>query len=113
MRSRRGVVLLEALVALTVVALVFPSLMTEVRALELVRRKVALHNQRLREADRLLQSVSLWSTAELDRHLGARPQGAWVLDVRRDVAGWYAIAVREGSPRGRIWFATVVSGARL
>jgi hypothetical protein len=69
----------------------------------------------VRRASAFMHAISLWSREDLDRHLGARDEGAWVLRVQRDAPGIYDITIAErteptdrdsANPSGRALLAT-------
>src|SRR5690242_14563181 len=80
-RGRRGVVLLEVIVALTVLGTAGISLLSlAVQS----QRAVADAQRGLREirvAHAFMESVALWGRADLDHHLGSRAEGPFVLFV--------------------------------
>ena len=85
--ARRGVALLEALVALLVVA---TSLAAEAtRAVDRGRARDAA----VRRASAFLDAVALWPRADLDRHLGDRPEGAWTLRIDRPAPTLYVVTL--------------------
>ena len=100
--NRRGAVLLEALVALvilTVAGTTVVSLVAEsARAVERAR-----HAEReLRAANAFFSAVALWSRTDLDRHLGDRHQGRWIMRVDRPRPTLYAITLTDSSTRALV-----------
>src|SRR6266550_577741 len=81
--DRRGAVLLEALVALALLATVGGA--AAWTASEAIRAVGHVHDteSRIRAAARLLTAVSLWSREDLDRHLGSRAEGPWRMRIDR------------------------------
>ena len=106
-RKRAGVVLLEAIVALFLVGATTAASLSLLRQATSAHRRSTDHDQQLRQADRLLASVSLWSREDLDRHLGARSQGPWMLEVQRPLPGLYHVVVVERAG-GREWLRTTL-----
>lgn len=53
----------------------------------------------LRRASSLLDAVTLWSREDLDRHLGARQQGPWLMHVDRPNHYIYHISLRDSTDR--------------
>ena len=49
------------------------------------------------EANALLTAASLWSTIDLDRRLGRRRQGRWLLEIQRGSPLVYSITVRDSA----------------
>jgi type II secretory pathway pseudopilin PulG len=95
MHSKRGTVLLEAVLALAILGvvasggvwLVSESFRTANRAYEA--------EANMRAANDLLVAVSLWPRADLDRHLGTTPQGPWQLRVDRLRPSLYTVALSD------------------
>jgi type II secretory pathway pseudopilin PulG len=94
MRGRRdGMVLLEALVAIAILGTVASAAAWKTaETLHAVSRMHAREAE-VRAAQRLLSAVSLWPREDLDRHLGARPQGRWMMHVDRTTETLYEIAL--------------------
>jgi len=94
---RRGVALLEVLVALAVLGTAAASLtalaLQAGRATDAARRA----DGDTRRASAFLAMVSLWPREDLDRRLGSRRQGDWTLDVRRPAPGVYRLSLRDSS----------------
>jgi type II secretory pathway pseudopilin PulG len=93
--GERGAVLLETLVALAVLAAAAGGAVWMcaewIRAVERAHRREA----DVRAADRLLTAVSLWPRADLDRHLGERRQGSWIMRVDRPSPSIYMATLRD------------------
>jgi type II secretory pathway component PulJ len=98
-RARRGIVLLEALVAMTllvtVAAVAIAVTAESARAVARTRQR----EQETRDANAFLSAVALWPRADLDRHLGSRKQGIWSMHVDRVTATLYAVTLNTGNPR--------------
>jgi len=94
-RGRRGAALLEAIVALAVLtaaAVPVVSLAAEsLRAIDRARNR----ERELRAANAFFEAVALWSRADLDRHLGDRRQGHWVMRVDRPSPGLYTVSLAD------------------
>ncbi|MCC6317236.1 MAG: hypothetical protein IT361_06035 [Gemmatimonadaceae bacterium] len=110
MTRRPGVVLLDALLALVLVAVVSLGAFDLLRQSMRAREATSDHARRLREVDRLLSSVAMWPRGELDLHLGRRRQGTWWLDIQRSERGLYRVSIVDGRS-GRAWLSTVLGGA--
>jgi type II secretory pathway pseudopilin PulG len=94
-RSRRGVVLLEVLVALAILGASGAALATlAVGASDAVARARSRDDE-VRRASAFLEVVALWPREDLDRHLGRRPQGEWTLEVRHPTANLYLVALSD------------------
>jgi type II secretory pathway component PulJ len=97
MRVRRGTALLEAVVAIAILATAGIALMTAVTdAARTVARAQAVDAE-LREASAFMDAVSLWPRADLDRHLGDREQGRWRLRIERASAALYVVSLRDST----------------
>lgn len=81
--NARGAVLLEAIVALTVLAIIGSA--AAWLATDSMRSVQRTHEreEEVREAARFLTAVTLWPREDLDRHLGRRRQGPWMMEVDR------------------------------
>jgi hypothetical protein len=95
--ERRGAALLETLVALLVLALAGGGLVARVNAT--LREEAALRTRErtAAAADRVLTATTLLTRAELDRRLGARQVGEFLVEVQRPTLTLYRIAVAEAA----------------
>jgi type II secretory pathway pseudopilin PulG len=93
--SRGGVVLLEALVALVILATAGAAAVT--MAAECARdiQRIAEAERNLRAASAFLDVVSLWSRDDLNRHLGSRMQGVWMMRVDRPAPTLYVTSLTD------------------
>jgi hypothetical protein len=98
-RRRRGAVLLEAIVALAILSsagIAFVSLAAEsARAVD----RAHAGELELREGNAFFAAVALWSREDLDRHLGARHQGRWIMIVDRPRPDLYVISLSDSAKR--------------
>jgi len=94
--SRRcGMVLLEVIVALTILSVGATTMVAlAASSLDSVSRAEAREAE-TRKASALLEDVSLWPRADLDRHLGDRAEGPWDLRIDRPVPTLYTVALRD------------------
>ena len=93
--ARPGVILVEVLVALAMLGASGAALAAmAVGATDSVRR-AQQRDADIRRASALLEAVALWPREDLDRHLGARPQGAWVLDVQHPSPSLYTVSIAD------------------
>jgi type II secretory pathway pseudopilin PulG len=93
--NSRGAALLEALVALTLLGTVgSAAAWSATESLRAVQRIHARETAQ-RRAGRFLNAASLWPRADLDRHLGDRPQGAWRVRIDRPTPTIYTVTVRD------------------
>ena len=93
--SRRGAVLLEALVALVIMT----SAGATVAALAVecghAVQQTRSTEAELRRADAFFAIVALWPREDLDRHFGEHQQGPWRLRVDRPSLTIYAITLSD------------------
>jgi hypothetical protein len=115
--ARRGAALLEALVAVAILGtagVAFVAIGAE--SAEVVRRAQAA-DEESRAASAFLEAVALWPREDLDRRLGSRRQGPWVLRVDRPWPALYVASLRDSSDRRELlrtalYRAEVAGGAR-
>jgi type II secretory pathway pseudopilin PulG len=93
--ERRGAALLEALVALAILATVGSA--AAWTASESMRAVWRAHEREhdTRAAARLLTAASLWSREDLDRHLGSRRQGPWRMRIDRPRPTRYDVTLTD------------------
>jgi len=95
--NQGGAVLLEALVALAVLAtLVSAAAWTASESMRAVGRAHETE-ARVRLAARLLTAASLWQREDLDRHLGSRPQGPLRMRIDRPRPTLYDVSLSDGA----------------
>ena len=80
-RARAGVVLLEVMIALTILAV--------------IGERAA--DDELRRASGFLDAVALWTGDDLTRHLGEHRQGAWRLRIDRQAEQLYAVTLLDSN----------------
>lgn len=96
-RSRPGVVLLEVVVALTILATGGVTMIALAsQSMDALRRAHAAEEETSR-ASAFLYAVSLWPREDLDRHLGDRPQGHWRLLVARPLPTLYTVTLTDST----------------
>jgi hypothetical protein len=98
-RGRVGAALLEALVAITILATAGVAMVAladeSLRAIDRARSgEIAL-----RHANAFLEPVALWPREDLDRHLGRRPEGPWLLEVERALPTLYIVTLTDSTDR--------------
>jgi type II secretory pathway pseudopilin PulG len=93
--SRSGVVLLEALVALVILATAGAAAVTMAAQSAHDIQRIAEAERNLRAASAFLDVVSLWSRDDLDRHLGSRMQGVWMMRVDRSAPTLYVTSLTD------------------
>ncbi len=93
---RSGVVLLETMIALTLLTVAGLATVAIVRQGVDSARRAEIADAEIRRASAFLDAVALWPRADLDRHLGDRPEGAWRLTIDRPVPTLYLVALSDG-----------------
>lgn len=99
---RPGAVLLEVIVAMTIFAIA--STATLARAAQ-ARHAVAIaraSEDHLSAASAFMDRVALWPREDLDRHLGTRPEGDWLLDVEHPAPALYLLTVLDGTSHQKL-----------
>jgi hypothetical protein len=94
-QERRGVVLLEVIVAVTILVIAGLSATLWVRQISdsLARTQTAAND--VRTASRYLDIIALWPREDLDRHLGERRQGPWMVRIDRPTPTVYGVAIND------------------
>ena len=93
MRAERGVVLLEVLVALVILATAAIALTELVGAGLRGERDAQAREAILATEDRLLAALTLLRRQELDQRIGRRQLGEFIVDVQRPEPTLYRIAL--------------------
>lgn len=96
-RARAGAVLLEVMVALSILAVA--GVAAVAASGESVRAAARLREseRELREASAFLEAVALWPREDLDRRLGDRAQGRWRLRIARPTPTIYEIVLADST----------------
>lgn len=106
-RSRRGAALLEAIVALAILATVGAAAAgmasDSLRTVEHLRQT----ESDVHRAVQFITAVAMWPREDLDRHLGRTVQGPWNLVVDRRSATFYQITLISRAT-GRVTLQTAV-----
>lgn len=93
--NERGAALIEAIVALAVLATIGgAAAWSASESLRAVHR-AWLRESRTHRAAQLLTAVSLWPRDDLDRHLGTTPQGPWRLSIYRTEPMLYEVTLAD------------------
>jgi hypothetical protein len=109
-RLHRGVVLLEVVTALALVAIAAVVLLrAELASTQAVARAFALEAD-IVAADRLLSAASLWPADELDQHMGERIQGRWSMVIQRLEPTLYSISLFDRTTRTLVLSTVVLRG---
>ncbi|MGH7621062.1 MAG: hypothetical protein ACREMU_01870 [Gemmatimonadaceae bacterium] len=93
--AREGVVLLEAIVALVILASAGATIVTMTAEAASAVHRVRGAEEELRAANEFFGAVSLWSREDLDRHLGDRVQGKWLMRVDRPAPTLYVATLSD------------------
>lgn len=94
-RHRSGAVLLEVVVALTVLTIAGVSALTMSAASARAVRQAQARDREVRAASAFLDAVVLWTREDLDRRLGERRQGPWRLRIDRPAPALYTIVLTD------------------
>lgn len=93
-RHRAGAALMEAIVALAVLATAGVAMLLMTRQSAATFEHVATTERNLAKASQFLVAVSLWPASVLDQRLGDRRQGDWRLLIEKR-EGIYRIALTD------------------
>jgi len=105
-------VLLEAIVALSILAVGATTMVAlAASSLDAVSRANDADAETQR-ASALLEAVSLWPRADLDRHLGDRAEGPWDLRIDRPSPTLYTVVLR-GTTNHAVLLATSLYRAEV
>lgn len=93
--NRPGAVLLEAIIALAILAISGIAVLQLTSESYLAVSVAAAEEFRMRNATRLLAAASLWSRTELDQRLGVRVQGGMLMSIERLSATLYHVRLSD------------------
>lgn len=91
--AERGVALLEVLAALTILAISAVSVVSLLADSTEHERRAEVAEVRLADEERLLAAITLLTRADLDRRLGQRGAGAYVVEIQRPTVVIYRVTV--------------------
>lgn len=94
-RNERGAALLEAIVALTILATAGTAAVVMAGESSRAVARAREAETRMREASVFLESVSMWTRDDLDRRLGDRPQGRFTMRVDRPIPELYLVTLSD------------------
>ena len=98
-KARAGVVLLETIVALTILTVAALVTVAIVRqGIDSAGRAEAAEAE-VRRASAFMEALALWPRADLDRHLGDRAEGPWRLVIDRPAPTLYLVALTDSLSR--------------
>ncbi len=93
MRNRRGIALLEVLVALAILGTAGLALVTLESAALGAQRDARAREHALAAEERVLAAMTLLKREEFDRRLGRHPVGEFLVEVERPERTLYRIAI--------------------
>ena len=91
--ERRGVILLETMVALAILSSAIVVLVGLARAGADSDARVAQEERLTADADRLLTALTLLTAPEFDQRLGRRQLGPYVVEIQRPEPGLYRVSL--------------------
>lgn len=94
---RAGVVLLEVLVALVLLGAAAASLTALALESGRATERAWRADRETRAASAFMDVVALWPREDLERRLGSRHQGAWMLEVSRTTTALYHVSMRDST----------------
>lgn len=94
--------LLEALLALVILATAGAATVTMVAEAAHDVQRIQDAEKNLRAASSFLDVVSLWSRDDLDRHLGNRMQGVWLMRVDRVTPTLYVASLADTATKAEL-----------
>jgi hypothetical protein len=106
-------VLLEVIVALTILAFGCLAVMSATDQIGSTAFQVAATEAATGRADQYLTAISLWPREELDRHLGAHRRGEWVLEIERPDPVLYEVRLSDSTAQREILSTTLYRAAPL
>jgi len=89
----RGTVLLEVIVALTLVAVAGVSLLELTMQAASAAGAARQRAEMVADANAFLESISLWPRADLDRHIGRRREGKFEVLTERPTPTLYHVVI--------------------
>jgi type II secretory pathway pseudopilin PulG len=95
-------VLLEVIVALVILAMAGISAIGLVQQAQRSVDTARSADADMRSASAFFDAVSLWPREDLDRRLGSRRQGRWMLSVDRPARTLYRVALFDSTGQHRI-----------
>lgn len=106
--AERGVVLLEAMVALAILAIAGTAAVSLTADALRAEHEAGVREAALHDADRLLTALTLLTRTDLDRRLGRHRTGGMVAEIQRPEPTLYRIAVSEARAPAVELLVTVV-----
>lgn len=106
--DRRGIALLDVLIALTILGTAGLALTSLLRQAITAQAELVKVESTMDNADRVLAALTLLGREDLDRRLGQHRIGEFVSDIQRPEPGLYRVALAEASAPERMLLVTVV-----
>ncbi len=97
MKNERGALLLETVVALAIFALAAVTALNLLLQVSDSDRRVQELERRIVDEERLLSAYTLLTRDDLDRRLGARRVGPYLVEVQRPQPTLYRVAVGDSA----------------
>lgn len=95
MTRQAGIALLESVVALVVLGTIGSAAAWSASEWTRSVDRTITEEQQLRSADHLLSAISLWTRADLDRHLGRHAEGQFRMGVNRIEPTLYEVILAD------------------
>lgn len=96
---RRGVVLLEVLIGIAILAVAGTAVMALGHDALNNLHHATDRDRELEEASAFLDAVTLWNRQELDLRIGPRRQGPWILTIHRATPHLYEVTLADSTRR--------------
>jgi type II secretory pathway component PulJ len=107
-RARRGIALLEVLVAVAILASAALSVVALLAQMSDFERRAEATETRLGDEERLLTALTLLTRDDLDRRLGQRTAGPYVVEIQRPDRVLYRLAIGTSDAPSHPDLATLV-----
>jgi hypothetical protein len=91
--ARGGTALLEVMVALTILTVAGVSTVAMANQATVAVMQARAADGETQRASEFLDAVALWPRDDLDRHLGDRREGAWILTIDRPFPTLYTVVL--------------------
>jgi type II secretory pathway component PulJ len=95
--SEKGTALLEVIIALTILTVAALSTVAWVNQAADAFTRTSAAAAETEAASEYLDRIALWTSEDLDRHLGARKQGNWTVTVERPTAPLYVVTITDAA----------------
>lgn len=109
--TRRGVALLDAIVALFLLSSIAAAALALTSASARQLGVAEASEREFQEANAFIHAVALWDRATLDQRLGTRRQSPWWLHIERPRLGLYTIALLDSARTRTILHTALYRGA--